>query len=917
MSNGADPYAAFASPSQEAPQQPKEDEYASFASAPEQEEAGIMETAGTFAGVASHTAIKTGAVIGGAAAGAGYGSPLGPVGVAAGTILGGAFGYFASDVATGITDEYGLTISPDDIEKLPADLRASAYAGEVFGGAAAFTGAPYAMAKAGIKPGTTMVGKWLDGVMKSATLNKGAFLAGEASMATGSSVAVGIAEEIAPGNFGVRMGAEIAGGLFNIGKHIMDGSRYAIHKVKNLASLWSDDAQLSVAGKFLRDTLEQYGEDPVLVARMLRESGLPGLDPTAAQKVGSPTLGAIERALGEKSANFAHTSKRTAEDSLQGLRDMIRLLHSSGDPGALKAAAELRQIRFKTLLSGMLKDAEKTAIDSASQITGDSQAMRSELSRVAYESVDTVLKQSRQAESELWGLVPNNLNVNVSGIKLRYEQLAEELLLEARATRLPKIATDFLQRVEKTGRLSNVKEALQFRSEMLALAREADIAGNSENARIAGNLAEAALDDMDVAFNKIASLSGDSEMLDAYDNARKFSRELNDTFTRSFAGKATASGRFGDRIPPELMLRKAMATGKEAGALQLKELEEATRFMATRGLTDEASVKTMLDAQERLLRLTADNTVDAETGRVSTKVLAEYMKDNGELLDRFPEVKLDLEKALSSERARKRMEKMVKKTSTLLDQKTAWAKLAGGDPVVVAGKAIASMDPESSLKGIIKVAKRGGEDALSGLRSSVFDAAIHKATPLNNPLQIDQLQRILFDTAVPGRLSVVDTMLKHGAVSSEQVNSMKDLFKAAAKIKTARDPGIAVDVTEDVAGVLSDLIVGGVGASVATSAATAVGSKRILMIQAGGAKAMRSIVNRLPAKKVQEVLIQAMNDPDFAAMLIENAPSAEKQLAKIHRVHAYMIQSGIISAEESEERMTPPPSVSPAAMSAL
>ena len=64
----------------------------------------------------------------------------------------------------------------------------------------------------------------------------------------------------------------------------------------------------------------------------------------------------------------------------------------------------------------------------------------------------------------------------------------------------------------------------------------------------------------------------------AYDDARGFTREFHDAFTRSFVGQADAVGKYGDRIQPEIPLRRAFATGKEIGHLQLQNIENATRF---------------------------------------------------------------------------------------------------------------------------------------------------------------------------------------------------------------------------------------------------------------------------------------------------------------------------------------------------
>ena len=61
---------------------------------------------------------------------------------------------------------------------------------------------------------------------------------------------------------------------------------------------------------------------------------------------------------------------------------------------------------------------------------------------------------------------------------------------------------------------------------------------------------------------------------------------MNDVFERSFAGKAQSVGKRGEVIDPRdaQAMRLPRAVGREP---QTQDLEEATRFMVTRGMGDE------------------------------------------------------------------------------------------------------------------------------------------------------------------------------------------------------------------------------------------------------------------------------------------------------------------------------------------
>lgn len=873
-------------------EQEPQDEFAKHFDAP-------VPTAGEQLGAAARTAVGGAVEGGGMVAGAITGAKIGTAvlpgwGTAAGTIIGAGIGWYGGSEAREVLEERGIAASPED---LPEELRPAGYAGEVVGGAASFGGAPFVAAKAGIRGGTSLIGRWIDGIIQTSIKSPKTFAAVEASAATSSAIASGVAETVAPGETGIRITSEIAAGVLNPTRMIASGSSYVVGQGRKVVEMFSPAARETAVGKALVNALEEGGEDPVLIARLLKEEGLPGVDPTSAQKVGSPTLGAMEKSLAEYSANFAASSKKTAEDSMEGIRIMIRAMSQSGDPDALKVAAKMRQAYFRTMLNGRIKQAEHTATTAAAKVTGDIQSVRNELSKQASDALDDALRQSRQAESELWDKIPQSTAASVDSLASRYAALKSEMLQEES---MPAVIEGFIKRMDEAENITDAGEIIKFRKRALALAREASDQGKHSDARVYGQLAEAALEDLDTAFTNQAHLLG--EGADAYDAARQFSNELNDAFTRSFAGKSMATGKYGAKMPPELMLRRALATGKEAGALQMRELEEATRFMFSKGLADDVAVNTMLDAQERLLRLTAANVIDAETGRVGTKQLAKFIRDNGELMDRFPAIKADLEEALTSEQARKSMENMVKKASAIIDKKAAFSRLADGDPVVVAGKALTDADPESAIKGLVKVAKHGKEEAIGGLRTSVFDAAIRKSTSDLGNFNLKEMHKLLFDAPVQGRKSVIEAMKANGAISKDHVKVLEELFEAAGRISIARDPGVAVDVSEDTVGVLMDALirVGGAGAAKVATKTAGVGAHE-LIVAGAGSRAAQAIFKAMPARRLRDVFIHAMEDPKFAAMLIEKTPTETKKLLRAQQVHAYLLQAGLFGTEDLQQ----------------
>jgi hypothetical protein len=76
----------------------------------------------------------------------------------------------------------------------------------------------------------------------------------------------------------------------------------------------------------------------------------------------------------------------------------------------------------------------------------------------------------------------------------------------------------------------DVGEMVNYRSNLLALAREAAGKGEMGDARFYGVLAEGILKDLETL------------KAPAFDQARSFSKALNDVFTRTFASEASITG---------------------------------------------------------------------------------------------------------------------------------------------------------------------------------------------------------------------------------------------------------------------------------------------------------------------------------------------------------------------------------------
>lgn len=888
--------------------------------------APLGEQAAAAAEAGGRSALETSGFMAGAALGAGAGGAVaGPPGALLGGIAGGVGGYFAGELAA----ESGLGLRTP--EQMEPGVRPGAYAGQSLGGSLTIGSAPFALARSGIQFAETMVGRFLNQIVNTAKTRPVATATSEIAGAVSAAGGAGVAEIVDPGDVGTRAISEVGAGALNPTRLALSLAGSAKTTVSKALTSLSPAARETAAARILTDLVQVTGEDPTVIARILRQPGmLPDEQMTAAQKSGSMALSALSDYLAKQNNRFGAEAGQKAKDALDTVRSQITLLAGTGDPAALSAAAQLRGQYYRTLLQTRLDGAQAEALRKSGKITADTPAAREALSLQARQALEQAIGDARGAEKALWARVDGTRPVQIDNLQQTYNEIVGDLLPEVRNEKTPAVVRKFLERVgrpqegqfdydpetfsvkpiEGVTKGTNVNEMKQLRSELLDIARASDRSGEYGQARIYNQLAEAVLDDMDTAFKQ----AGDT----TYDEARTFTRELNDTFSRSFAGRVVGQGKYGDRVAPELLLRKALATGKEAGALQMQELEEATRFMVQRGLGDDTSVRQMLDAQERIFRIAASEAIDPMTGRAKPERVAKFIKDNPTLLNRFPEVRNDLQAAVKSETRLRTLENRAKNVEDIIAKQGAFAQVMGSysaNPAAMAEaarkaatRAIIAADQESEIIRLVNVAKGGGAgrggrtptqtaESMEGLRASIFNAVLDRSVR-GSVLDIDAARQLLFTPSSVGKKPPIQVMQEQGLVKPAEVTNIKRLFDAASAVQRSMRPGTAVEVKQDITDMATATLSRMLGSGIAGGAARAVGSQSpSLIVHGAGARLAEQAMTKVPVTSVNKVLTEAMNDPQKMALLLDKAQTPQQAAMQARQIHAWLVQSGLTGAQ--------------------
>lgn len=777
----------------------------------------------------------------------------------------------------------GTPLTYPNLEALPQEERSVAVAGEIFGGGLPFAFAPPLAAARGVQ-GPAM----LKPVMDAARNRPGQFLAAEVGGLAGAAQGGALAELVAPGQPLARFGGELAGGFLNPVGLVLRAGGGAVKEVKGMIASLSAEGRASKAAEIIQQALAEAGEDPDKISKLLRSKGLVNF--TSGQQTGSPTLLALEAKLAKQSAKFGGESQRRTQDGLKSLRDMAVAMEKSGDPELLKAAARARESYFNGLIESRLKLAQAEATEGAARLSG-----RSDASKRSAEIIESSLDDARNIESELWGKVDGTLTAVPDNIGKRYTDLRKTLLKEERVDPLIEAV---LGRIKgetkdsdivgpggvpfkiKTGGAASVQELRRIRTRMLALGREARAKGEFDKSRQYGEIAQGALEDLSTVVGKEA------------DDARSFSKSLHDTFSRTFAGDVTeldASG--AKRIHPDLVLERAYGSGGAGAKVRLGEMQSAAEFS---GYGSQ-----MRSEQEQFLRHAAKASVDPQTGRVNTRRLEAFIQDNQIILERFPGMRRDLSNASNAEQVFAETERSAKTASTQIKRRAAFSQLLEFEDTSKAISSIfGSKTPEKSYSQLVSIARKAGTGATAGLRVATLDHAARTATDAAGNFSFGKYRQALKTPIGQNGPTPLAMMVKQGVMGRGDEVRLELILKEAEKIQTAIGNKARMNELMDAPDALVDFVTRVAGANLGSMSAVGQASGAPLVAAGAGSKYLRQLFQKVPRTRLQDVLIEASEKPEFMAALLAK-PRSEKQAKALERqINAFLIQAGISSQEE-------------------
>jgi len=748
-----------------------------------------------------------------------------------------------------------------------------------------------------------------------------------------------------PSNEGLRMGAEVISGVFNP-LHTMQA---AGSTVKSLLGRFGEAGRENKAIQHLQRIITQAGEDPQELIRLLLEDlpqGVPA--PTSGQKTGSLALTALEQTLAKQNPSFGAQLGPQGMQTFEALQHMVDQLRASGDPAALAAAAQIENNAFQRLLSNRLAVAEQNAAETLNRIGPRNRLATQDVGRTISEQVLGSLDDARVYEDALWKQAElETVTITPGGSGLSDAVVTPRRLEAKNSSRgmmeaMTSVSPDYFRSMPgastarriagrfgitpssmqtyKDGKLSmpylqdrqvpenyvtgvterNVGDMVEARSDLLRLAR-VHAQADPNAARIYGEMAEAIYADMDTLE------------FPAYDRARAYTKELNDFYSRTFAGDMTDSDRTGAlKIIPEVLIQRAFGGYTDVTFARMDQATASVEGLNTRyqRLSQELGpdhpqvlelkpfaeraaqgAVSMRDAQQQWLLLGAQKsfkeTIDAEGRAVITldkAKLDRFIVDNRPYLAAAGLLG-DLRDASTAEATLRQVTDANSAFNKGVKGQAAFAAVLGNknmDPVQTVRDALNSDNPVVQLRRLMTLANNATDpSAVEGLKSIVYDYAFTAAGG-NRKFSPTAYFDALFEplNGLRNKPSLTEMMQRSGIMSSMEVQRLQRLIRPMRLIEESLQSSAQLEAfIAQPKSAVEELMVSYLGSKIGTSIAT--GSAQSLVLAGRSASIARDMLLNKPSMLIQDVLQAAARDPQkMATLLTKITPKNQQDIAR-------------------------------------
>ena len=507
---------------------------------------------------------------------------------------------------------------------------------------------------------------------------------------------------------------------------------------------------------------------------------------------------------------------------------------------------------------------------------------------------------------------------------------ANVLLAEARLARAQETANPFLSEVDD-GNLAPITaaEISEIRSRALALARSFSgglTPEKSDYGRRLGIFANS------LRLSLVNSEKGASP---AFLNASAFTKAKHDVVSRMVNGKVDATTASGANfVDPEVTLQVYMKGNPSVTLLRTRQLQALAQFVDTEvgvpdgtdpvfttinNLTESYLRKTDI---EKTIKTVFNPTTNENEISVDAAALQKWKDTNPELLELFPQLKLDTVDAITFQRSveftRARAKKLSKKSEV---QKMLGGLLNGRSPTVAIGEAFDAKYPTEAFKRLFSLRTKASdlirgqqglsskvkestltlgsraqriqkaglplEDINEGFRTALMQQALFRAGKESGKASFDPktFYTFLFKPMKDSKVSVADLALKNGVFDEGQFKRLKFMSTQLVRMQAADAAGKLNNPNfVDEAGAMVDFYLGIIGSAAGSSAYTTIRSllpgsggsnPGQLRATSSGVRLMQQVFQNIPAMQGLDTLDEMLFDPVLVSKMFRKPASVD------------------------------------------
>lgn len=724
----------------------------------------------------------------------------------------------------------------------------------------------------------------------------GRFVALETAAGVGGGLGAATARELFPESRLAEAGGEVAGAVVNPVQLGAALARAGRNRLRRTVTIFTPKGQQRRAGI---DLLEN-AENPEAVRRVVGNRDFQESILTPAQATGDRGLMTLERSAARFSAQAERRFADTVDEINSALRAQLDELPGPGQPLQARQVLDAEVTRLDTLIDANVDAALRIARQKIDDLGGLDVVSRTNQNSIVRQQLVEAKAASRVQEAELWDSVPGKALAGTRGTENGYSQIVGVRPRTADPADIPEFVHEFLRPEKGATKLggsegrATVEDLLGLRSRMLDAVAAEDALGkgaNKNKIRILNSLQEDILDDLGQLGKE--ALGVPSEVAESIARARESSRLHNDKFSRGDIGRVL--GRSRDRAPtvqPELTLETLI------GQASPKAAPNADAILRAVGDNPETRRALTEHINQRFLGAATDTTGSIVPTRAET-----FLRNNAQLLDRFPAARRQLEDATFAQRGAAEATAAAKVERAILHDKNrnVAALFLNGSPSREINKVLqASPEPVKGLRDL-KAAMRGDAGGEAGLKAAFVREMIGRA----ELSKFDATGRPGFD-ANHFRKEVVETAKlgrEAGVLSAEDITRMERIAEVAQKAQASsqvQSRNLSELVGTDIGTGLFDLITRISAANVGGSSAIGRSSGASLVSAGFTVRWARRLLAQTPSVKIRNILAEAMFDKDLFELLLKRAGSPEEAVELSQRLNGWLINLGI-ERQETEQ----------------